>query len=110
MLSKEEAEKAVERLYQNSYVDLTDCDIVAKLVQEHFEPQSYKFEDLKDGVWVWDKQLKWCFEIAICKVEIKGYENLKMFKVKNYDGSSILMVFEENRFFPVWMANREVAE
>lgn len=68
-------------------------------------PNPYKFEDLKVGMWVWDNQLKWCFEIAICKVEIKGCENLKMFKVKNYDDSLTLMIFEENRFFPVQMAN-----
>ncbi|MBS4883239.1 MAG: hypothetical protein KHZ85_00495 [Amedibacillus dolichus] len=68
-------------------------------------PQPYKFEDLKEGMWVWDNQLKWCFEIAICIVEIKGYENLKMFKVKNYDDSLTLMIFEENRFYPVQMAN-----
>ena len=62
-------------------------------------------EDLKKGMLVWDNQLKWCFEIAICKVEIKGYENLKMFKVKNYDDSLTLMIFEKNRFYPVQMAN-----
>lgn len=75
------------------------------LCEDYLNPQPYKFEDLKKGMLVWDNQLKWCFEIAICKVEIKGYENLKMFKVKNYDDSLTLMIFEKNRFYPVQMAN-----
>lgn len=80
-------------------------DLLEEFIQDVFNPQPYKFEDLKKGMWVWDNQLKWCFEIAICKVEIKGYENLKMFKVKNYDDSLTLMIFEKNRFYPVQMAN-----
>ena len=84
----------------NAYEEIEKC-----VVECINNTQPYKFEDLKDGMWVWDNQLKWCFEIAICKVEIKGYENLKMFKVKNYDDSLTLMIFEENRFFPVQMAN-----
>jgi len=80
-------------------------DLLEEFIQDVFNPQPYKFEDLKEGMWVWDNQSKWCFEIAICIVEIKGYENLKMFKVKNYDDSLTLMIFEKNRFYPVQMAN-----
>lgn len=58
-----------------------------------------KFEELKVGMWVWDNNLKWYFEIGICKVQVEGCENLKMFKVKNYDDSLSLMIFEENRFY-----------
>ena len=120
MLSKEEYVEKIVRDILNREMKLEN------FVEEHFElvekyemlsntysmfcedylnPKSYKFEDLKEGMWVWDNQLKWCFEIAICIVEIKGYENLKMFKVKNYDDSLTLMIFEENRFYPVQMAN-----
>lgn len=77
---------------------------IRKLVNEHFNPQPYKYEDLKVGMWVWDNQLKWFFEIEICKVEIEGYENLKMFKVKDFDDSLRLIIFEEGRFFPVTKA------
>ena len=125
MLNKEECEQALMNICSsNSKVE--DRKIFKDLINEHFElvekyemlsntysmlcedylnPQPYKFEDLKKGMLVWDNQLKWCFEIAICKVEIKGYENLKMFKVKNYDDSLTLMIFEKNRFYPVQMAN-----
>lgn len=108
MLSKEEClKKAKELSYgwhigNNEFVPLKD---VNKLIREIYSIKPYKFEDLKKGMLVWDNQLKWCFEIAICKVEIKGYENLKMFKVKNYDDSLTLMIFEKNRFYPVQMAN-----
>lgn len=122
MLSKEECIKALENtrylnvsivnetgadIWNGEFEQTKEFDVFEQLIKEHFNPQPYKFEDLKVGMWVWDKQLEWCFEIAICKVEtkIKGLEDLKMFKVKNYDGSSTLMIFEENRFFPVWMAN-----
>lgn len=70
----------------------------------------YKFEDLKKSLWVYDTKLEWCFEIAICKVEIQGYENHQMFKVNTYDGSSSLMIFEENRFYPVHIAKRGVSD
>ena len=85
-------------------------DLLEEFIQDVFNPQPYKFEDLKEGMWVWDNQLKWCFEIAICIVEIKGYENLKMFKVKNYDDSLTLMIFEKNRFYPIHIAKRGVSD
>ena len=88
-----------------------ECDIahyrLTSVIENYYEllnPQPYKFEDLKKGMWVWDEQLKWCFEIGLCKVEIEGYESLKMFKVKNYDDSLSLMIFEEGRFFPITKA------
>ena len=86
-------------------------DEVDKYKHEYFamcdlfeNPQPYKFEDLKDGMWVWDNQLKWCFEVAE-PIVIEKYTDLKLFKVKNYDDSTTLMIFEDNRFYPVQMAN-----
>lgn len=77
MLNKEECEKAFKRLngmiitspfeedlidyndlkkydtqLQNDFMD--DVMVFMQLIEEHFNPQPYKFEDLKVGIWVWD--------------------------------------------------------
>lgn len=104
MLSTEEFERFISYICKHN----ADNDMIIMSQSEQLEqiknPQPYKFEELHEGMWVWDEQLKWCFEIGLCKVEIEGYESLKMFKVKNYDDSLSLMIFEENRFFPVTKA------
>lgn len=118
MLTKEKCEKVVGRLYQNGYVNLIDCDIVAELIKEHFElvekyntlltrsnalSQPYKFEDLKECDYVYDKKEK---EIILI---IEIFENRKtnekfiralVFGYKDF----IEIPFEENRLYPVYIA------
>ena len=64
-------------------------------------PQPYKFEDLKVGMWVWDKEIGACMYIK----EIKGKEIVLL------GGESFIVEmvninneFEEGRFFPVTKA------
>lgn len=115
MLTK--GERLTEDMCYNAWLNILrnplscakELDILESLIKEHFNPNPYKYEDLKEDMWVWDNQLKWFFEVGICKVEIEGYEFLKLFKVKNFDGSLQLMIFEEGRFFPIIKA-REYQE
>lgn len=82
---------------------------IRKLVNEHFNPQPYKFEDLKKGMWVWDDGEKCCFkcnpaistDMAQCVTYNAFWYNCGEDEdefFEEYDE------FEEGRFFPVTKA------
>ena len=64
----------------------------------------YKFEDLKPNMWVYDIKVKWLFKIVSVDIGIEALKHY-VFIVENRDGSTSLINFEENRFFPVLCAN-----
>lgn len=72
-------------------------DILESLIKEHFNPQPYKFEDLKVGMWVCDDKVKWIYKIK----KINGRNSIE---VDNGDLTYTSLVFEEGRFFPVTKA------
>ena len=82
------------------------CGIVAikKRVKELTNIKPYKFEDLKEDMWVYDIKVKWLFKIASVDIGIEALKHY-VFIVENRDGSTSLINFEENRFFPVQRAN-----
>nr|DAZ32824.1 MAG TPA: hypothetical protein [Caudoviricetes sp.] len=82
------------------------CGIVAikKRVKELTNIEPYKFEDLKEDMWVYDIKVKWLFKIVSVDIGIEALKHY-VFIVENRDGSTSLINFEENRFFPVQMAN-----
>lgn len=82
------------------------CGIVAikKRVKELTNIKPYKFEDLKEDMWVYDIKVKWLFKIASVDIGIEALKHY-VFIVENRDGSTSLINFEENRFFPVLCAN-----
>ena len=41
-----------------------DKFIIKKLIDEHFNPKPYKFEDLKPNMWVWDNVAKECLYVV----------------------------------------------
>lgn len=132
MLNKEECEKAFKRLngmiitspfeedlidyndlkkydtqLQNDFMD--DVMVFMQLIEEHFNPQPYKFENLYKGMWVWDDKGLYCFECnpAISKNGTRcvtynafwyncGEDEDEFFE--EYDE------FEEGRFFPIMKA------
>ena len=71
---------------------------IRKLVNKHFNPQPYKFEDLKKGMWVWDEKEKKCNKI----IKIEG-RNIDFYYI-NEDAHRYKVEFEENRFFPLTKA------
>ena len=120
MLIKEECEKALENLRILERKDnfkkcggqvapQISCDIFEQLISEHFDPQPYKFEELKKGMWVWDDGEKCCFKcnpaISTDMAECVTYnafwyncgEDEDEF-FEEYDE------FEEGRFFPITKA------
>lgn len=79
-------------------------DLLEKFIEEYFEPQPYKLEDLKPDMWVWDSYWEECFEIGELykkknELDILIHDN--NINKKRYE----TIKFEENRFYPVQMAN-----
>ena len=110
MLTKKECDNALDRVARFcswfSPYKCPECikfknelDILSDLIEEHFSNLPLKFEELKEGMWIWDNQLKWFFRVVLCDVKVQGCESLKMFKVKKYEGGSMLMIYEPNRFY-----------
>ena len=136
MLSNEECEKALARIVNDDYYFENDpygedkesafdkdVDMIEQLIEEHFKPKElsdsndelrrqlyfiepYKFEDLKPNMWVYDIKVKWLFKIVSVDIGIEALKHY-VFIVENRDGSTSLINFEENRFFPVQCANLE---
>lgn len=70
-------------------------------LKELKNPQPYKFEDLKAGMWIWDNQIKGVIQVK--KILTKKYckylyhdKNKKVF-IDEFGA----IEFEENRFYPV---------
>ena len=106
-------QEALDRLCENNYFDEKgncNCDLIVMdrmLLQELVENiKPYKFEDLKPNMWVWDDEFKDCIKIKIvfepCKLYPKG--SLKAYHDLNEEQLNFIE-FEENRLFPVQMAN-----
>ena len=106
MLSAEEFEHWISYICKHN----ADNDMIIMSQNEQLEqiknPQPYKFDDLKKGMWVWDDKEKECIYITKTFISISGfnvftylgiYQNLE--ELKKLD-----MLFEENRFYPVTKA------
>lgn len=110
MLSKEECEKALENLMKFGgngilFMLLMVIDDVAcfkNLIDEHFDPQPYKFEDLKEGMWVWDDAFKEICFIPLIVNRNKIYTEYLESHCLN--DPCMIQSFEENRFFPLTKA------
>ena len=74
-----------------------DLVVMRHLIFEHFDNPPLKFEELKDGMWVWDNLFKSYLQIDGCDIE-----NGLVF-VEYYDFSCCEEIdctfFKENRFF-----------
>lgn len=116
MLNKEECEKAQAILCNyKDYQEEADPDevswsvsVFADLIFYHFNPQPYKFEDLKVGMWVWDSVKQRCLKIKKTIADCLGQRIVTCYSIN--ESIYYPLNFEDNRFFPVQMANREVEE
>ena len=96
MLTKEECENVLsenkiylknqmlkkERISHSVYLLNTVTSLLERLIHEHFDNPPLKF-----------------FRISICNVKIENFEYIKFFKVEKYEGGSMLMFYEPNRFY-----------
>lgn len=106
MLSKEEClKKAKELSYgwhigNNEFVPLKD---VNKLIREIYSIKPYKFEDLKECDYVYDKKEK---EIVLIMETSENHKTNEKFVYTLVMGCEDLnkVPFKENRFFPITKA------
>ena len=107
MLNEKECKKALEIL-QEKYLNFDVVDELIcfkRLIKEHFNPQPYKFEDLKPNMWVWDDKFNDCMKIKIVfeRCELYPSGSLKAYHDLNEEELNFIE-FEENRFFPITKA------
>lgn len=106
MLTKEECERALdhfEKCYwdqDNSYSAMNgvrkDLDILNELINEHFSNPPLKFEELKEGMFVWDNKRKAKLLIGYCYSK----DDMAYYNFSNpEDYKYIHLDFEENRFY-----------
>ena len=125
MMNKEECSEVLTRLLrpyfasveiQNAYHSINkghsidyDSNVLTLLIEEHFNPQPYKFEELKKGMWVWDNVEKCCFpcspaistDMAQCVTYNSFWFNDGWDKDEFMEDYSL---FEEGRYYPVTKA------
>lgn len=86
--------------YKGEFKETVVFDLFDKLIQEHFDNPPLKFEDLKEGMWVWDDKEKWYRKIVIlfdpCQEYPKG--SFKSW-ADSCETSLDFVEFEENRFY-----------
>lgn len=83
--------------YKGIQITSAENAILQRKLSDYENPQPYKFEDLKEGMWVWDDKAKWIYKIK----KINGRNSIE---VDNGDLTYTSLVFEENRFYPVTKA------
>lgn len=81
--------------------EVNNCDnYLEQLINEHFDNPPLKFEDLKEGVWVWDDKEKWYRKIVILFDPCQEYPRGSF---KSYADSCEtnldFMEFKENCFY-----------
>lgn len=114
MLAEKECREALEHFEKcywdqdNSYGAMNgvrkDLDILNKLIHEHFSNPPLKFEELKEGMWIWDNKYKYYFEcnprISTDMTECVWYESFWYNTGEGYDEFyEDYIEFEENRFY-----------
>jgi len=80
--------------------------MVEQLIKEHFDPQSYKLEDLKECINKPIYDSKFCRWGILCKIYNRSDGLILKIVFSDKYGTTILFIkYEENRFFPVQMVN-----
>ena len=97
-----------KELIDNYFKLLDDYDKLEKTsyslegqLYEIYYPNPYKFEDLKEGMWVWDVKYK-------SYLKIIGFDKIKGLDLSIYVSSGVgiykhdfYIEFKENRFYPI---------
>lgn len=80
-------------------------DELEKKIETYENPKPCKFEDLHEGMWVWDNNKKQCIECAPNK-NVMGVKCVWYWYDYDFEGelSEDYIEFEERRFFPVTKA------
>lgn len=110
-MNKEECLKACETLIDKTCIKCDMCisqrceskfceigeahTLVHRLINEHFDNPPLKFEELKEGMWIWDDKDNWYEKIK----ELLTIRNDNYIKFDQGDGDYIKVKFEEEKFY-----------
>lgn len=72
-----------------------DTNVISKLIEEHFDNPPLKFEELKEGMFVYDKSIKSWIGIYKTRDEIDQY----VYCWKNDWPYAMGFLYEPNRFY-----------
>lgn len=103
-MTKEEVVSALENAVDTKII-IKDWKVLNKLIEEHFDPKPYTFEELKEGMWIWDNKKKECFKIFETHNEDMTIEVVVNDRDVYHTKIATLGKFEENRFYPPSKAN-----
>lgn len=100
MLTKEICTQALNdmKMYGGINIPPFTFDILDRLIEAHFSPQPLRFEDLREGMYVYDKKMN-----NIVKIE-RSYINCArelIVSVKTFNYGEADMYYEKNRFYPI---------
>lgn len=105
-MNEEECTRAINFLSLSADCgeDFKAIAVLEQLIDEHFDPRPYKFEELEPNMWVWDDKLKTLYKIKKImhchwfKAEYRSFVlDVKTEERKYHTG---IMEFEEGRFYP----------
>lgn len=87
------------KMYGGINIPLSAFDTFDRLIEEHFSPQSLKFEELHENMWVYDVKNKCC--IYIEEFTVDNQMMIIRYPMSNRDSNCEWCNFEENRFYPI---------
>ena len=101
MLTKSECVEAYEILYGNYKITEENkddfeyaCEILERLIDKHFDNPPLKFEELKEGMWIWDNKDK-----AYMKIESVCDKDWVWLYIDSSEREHIDELYEPNRFY-----------
>lgn len=111
MLTEEECKKALNSLYKvadklvlNHDVFIGSYDILKNLIEEHFSNPPLRFNELKEGMWIWDNYWEEYFEIS------EVYSNTKEIDVLIHQNKINQKRYETIKYTPNRFYRKEVQE
>ena len=114
MLTKEECKNALDNIlcnigvarsdYRTSGKAKEDYHTLKSLIEEHFSNPPLKFEELKEGMWVWDNYWEEYFEIS------EVYSNTKEIDVLIHQNKINQKRYETIKYTPNRFYRKEVVQ
>lgn len=94
----------IDNHYSISENTWSNLGVISRFIENTLNPKPYKFEDLKEGMWVWDDKEQVCCQIGFDEDSgqlIYYFYDDGLFNVMGFAD----LGFEENRFYPPSKAN-----
>ena len=107
MMNKEICLTALSKLQRLEYEE-NQCDeystVINQLIHEHFYNPPLKFEEFKEGMWVWDNELRMYFLIkGKFNITVGSYKVLEIITSNLSNGTwhynTCHIYYQENRFY-----------